>query len=481
MTRNLSSWNGDWAGLRVAVLGLGTSGFSAVDTLVELGADVRVFAKKIDAEYSEILEVLQVPVVVSDEKSDFLAQNWLPELAIVSPGFAPHHPLVKELTERRVPTWTDIDLAWNVKDKVKTPAWVCVTGTNGKTTVTELTTAMISAAGFRVAACGNIGNPILDFVRDPAGYDFLVVELSSFQLHYLQSMSPLASAFLNLAEDHLDWHGSFEAYGAAKAKIYENTQLAAIYNPADLNTEQYLEKADVIEGCRAIGFTAGFPSISMVGFVEGILVDRAFLDNRQNEALEIAKPEEIETIGVLSKHLLQNIAAATALARACGISPEAIAMALANFRLSPHRIELVASIDGVQFINDSKATNAHAAQASLSAFDSIVWICGGLLKGVDPTELVRSNAKKLKAAILIGADTSVLEAIFASEAPSLPVHVMPNSQDVMSHAVKLATQISKPGDTVLLAPAAASMDQFRDYQDRGDKFKVAVKSLGGAK
>lgn len=481
MTRNLDSWHGDWAGLRVAVLGLGASGFSAVDTLVELGAEVRVFAKKIESEYREILDVLQVTIVESDEKSKFLEQDWMPELAIVSPGFAPHHPLVLEMTNRGIATWTDIDLAWNVRDKVKPAPWVCITGTNGKTTVTELTTAMIQAGGFRAAACGNIGNPILDFVRDPQGYDFLVVELSSFQLHYLKSISPIASAFLNLAEDHLDWHGSFEAYGNAKAKIYENTQLAAIYNPSDAKTEKYLENADVVEGCRAIGFTAGFPSISMVGFVEGILVDRAFLDNRQNEALEIAKPEEIENVGVLSKHLLENIAAAAALARACGISPEAIASAIANFKLSPHRIELVAKVGGVQFINDSKATNAHAAKASLSAFDSIVWICGGLLKGVDPTELVKSYSGKLKAVIVIGADTSIFESVFAAQDLNIPVHVIPNSPNVMEEAVRLAAQISSSGDTVLLAPAAASMDQFRDYQDRGDKFKVAVMNLGGGR
>lgn len=481
MTRNLQGWHGDWAGLRVAVLGVGASGFSAVDTLVELGADVRVFAKKVEAEYSEILEVLQVPITLSDSEQDFEKLNWSPELAIVSPGFPPHQALVAQLANLGVKLWTDIDLAWHVRDKVQTAKWITITGTNGKTTTTELTAAMLEAAGFRVAACGNIGNPILDAIRDPAGFDYLVVELSSFQLHYLESISPVSSAFLNLADDHIDWHGSFDAYGKAKAKIYENTQLACVYNAADPATERFLENADVIEGCRAIGFTAGHPAISMVGFVEDILVDRAFLENRQNEALEIARLEDYQGIGVISPHLMQNMAAATALARSVAVTPDQIASALRNFKLAPHRIELVAQVNGVSFVDDSKATNVHAARASLRSFEKVVWICGGLLKGVDPAPLVREFSGKISAAIVIGADTSVFENLFAKLSPSTPVFVMPNDQSVMNQAVLKAAEVAQPGDTVLLAPAAASMDQFRDYGDRGDKFKTAVLSLGGEK
>lgn len=479
MTRNLEGWHGDWAGLRVAVLGVGASGFSAVDTLVELGADVRVFAKKVEPEYAEILEVLQVPVTLSDAAQNFAASQWVPELAIVSPGFPPYQELVAELTELKVRTWTDIDLAWHVRDKVKEAKWVTITGTNGKTTTTELTAAMLQAAGHKVAACGNIGNPILDAIRDPEGFDYLVVELSSFQLHYMDAISPLASAFLNLADDHIDWHGSFEAYGKAKAKVYENTKVACVYNAADATTERYLEQADVIEGCRAIGFTAGHPAISMVGFVEDILVDRAFLENRQNEALEVARLEDYQGIGVVSPHLMQNLAAATALARACGVEPTQIAQAMRSFKLAPHRIELVAEIQEVQYVDDSKATNVHAARASLRSFDRVVWICGGLLKGVNPAPLIKEFAPKIAAAIIIGADTSVLQDLFAKLAPNTPVFVMENQPEVMAHAVKKASELAKPGDTVLLAPAAASMDQFRDYADRGDKFKAAVNLLGG--
>jgi len=474
-------WQGDWAGLRVAVLGVGASGFSAVDTLVELGCDVKVFAKKVEAEYLEILEVLSVPVTKSDQVQNFKDSSWIPELAIVSPGFPPTQELVQELTSLGVPLWTDIDLAWNLRDKVQVAKWVTITGTNGKTTTTELTAEMLRAAGHKVAACGNIGNPILDAVRDPEGFDYLVVELSSFQLHYMQEISAVASAFLNLAHDHIDWHGSYEEYGKAKAKIYQNTQIACVYNAADPVTEKFLEEADVVEGCRAIGFTAGHPAISMVGYVEDILVDRAFLQNRQNEALEIAKLEDYRGIGVVSPHLMQNMAAATALARACDVSPQEIASALQNFKLAPHRIELVGEFSGVQFVDDSKATNVHAARASLRSFDKVVWICGGLLKGVDPAPLVKEFASKLSAAIVIGADTSAFQDLFAKLAPQVPIHVMPNTSNVMQLAVEKASEIAQPGETVLLAPAAASMDQFRDYADRGDKFKLAVNLIGGAK
>jgi UDP-N-acetylmuramoylalanine--D-glutamate ligase len=219
----------------------------------------------------------------------------------------------------------------------------------------------------------------------------------------------------------------------------------------------------------------------MVGYVEDILVDRAFLQNRQNEALEIAKLEDYRGIGVVSPHLMQNMAAATALARACDVSPQEIASALQNFKLAPHRIELVGEFSGVQYVDDSKATNVHAARASLRSFDKVVWICGGLLKGVDPAPLVKEFASKLSAAIVIGADTSAFQDLFAKLAPQVPIHVMPNTSNVMQLAVEKASEIAQPGETVLLAPAAASMDQFRDYADRGDKFKLAVNLIGGAK
>jgi UDP-N-acetylmuramoylalanine--D-glutamate ligase len=243
-----------------------------------------------------------------------------------------------------------------------------------------------------------------------------------------------------------------------------------------------VENADVVEGARAIGFTLGIPTRSQVGFVEDILCDRAYLDDRANNALEIATLEDIGEIGVMTPHLMANVAAATAMARSAGVEPDRIRHAIRNFRLDSHRIELVAEAGGVRWIDDSKATNPHAANASLASFERVVWIVGGLLKGVDISSLIERHKSSLAAAIVIGADrTAVLEAL-AARAPEVPVTEIPSGQgpDVMKAAVEAAARFAVSGDVVLLAPAAASMDQFKDYADRGSSFSQAVRDqIGG--
>ena len=467
------SWHGNWAGLKAAVFGLGKSGFSVVDTLVELGVTVTVYAKDSDPALSELVDVLGAKLIASDFEEDFDEEV---DFVVVSPGFSPSHPLVQRAVRAGKTLTSDIELAHLLSDKVKRPSWIVITGTNGKTTTTELTSEMLRSAGYRAIACGNIGNPILDAVRDPEGFDFLVVELSSFQLHYLGEIAPKAAAFLNLAEDHYDWHGSPEGYFQAKSKVFENTELAIIYNVEDQLTLKAAEQAEVQEGCRAIGFTLGAPSRSMVGFVEEFLVDRAFIENRAEAAQELATMEDIANLGIVSRHLLANVAAASALARAVGVEPEAIRSAIRNFKIAPHRIELVAEVSGVRYVDDSKATNAHAADASLSSFESVVWIVGGLLKGVDPAPLIEKHANRLKAAVVIGSDTQELEQLFAKLCPDLKVRVISGS-GVMEQAVRAASEQAADGDTVLLAPAAASMDQFKDYADRGRQFQQAVRSM----
>ncbi len=468
------SWHDDWAGLHVAVLGLGKSGFSVADTLCELGAEVTVFAQSANPQFTELLEVIGAKLVLSDSADSLQAMGKI-DLAVVSPGFAPNHPSIQWLAQSGIPMLTDIDLAWRLRDKTDRVAkWITITGTNGKTTTTELVTHMLQTAGFRAVSCGNIGNPILDAIRDPKGFDFLVVEISSFQLHYSGDLNPVASAFLNLAPDHIDWHGSEQAYFQAKAKVYQGTEVAIVYNAADAKTLEAAEAADVVEGCRAVAFTTSMPSVSMVGYVEEFLVDRAFITDRYSAALEIAEDSDLAEIGVLSDHLRANVAAATALARAVGVEPAQIKRAIASFELSPHRIQKVLEKDGVLFIDDSKATNAHAANASLASFDSIVWIVGGLLKGVDPSPLLLEHGSKLKAAVVIGADTLELEGLFAKLLPNLPVRVV-SGERVKEQAVTSALEFASPGDTVLLAPAAASMDQFQDYADRGNQFQAEVR------
>ena len=480
----LSSWHHDWSGLRVAVLGLGVTGFSVADTLVELGARVRVISGKPDPDRERLLDVIGAERVTLEGDAAQLEdlRAFDPELVVVSPGYRPDHPLTTWAADRGTVVWGDIELGWRLRDKTDRIAdWICITGTNGKTTTTQLTAHMLVAGGLRATPAGNIGTPILDAVRDPEGYDVIVVELSSFQLDRLGEISPYASVCLNIADDHLDWHGSAAAYRAAKAKVYAGTQVACVYNRADRATEQMVEEAEVVEGARAISFGLDVPPPSGFGVVEGLLVDRGFHAERRDNAYELVSLDELRNRGLGAPHIVQDILAAAALARARGVEPSEIAAAVLAFTPDPHRSELVATIEGVTWIDDSKATNAHAANASLQALDRVVWMVGGLLKGVDIDDLVRTHARRLRGAVVIGVERAEVLAALERHAPGVPVTEVAHGDagTVMDAAVSAARRIAGPGDTVLLSPASASMDQFSDYADRGRRFQHAVRGLGG--
>ncbi|MCU1575066.1 MAG: murD [Micrococcaceae bacterium] len=507
----LTSWDADWSGLRVVVAGIGKTGFSVADTLAELGARVVVAAAADDERAQRDADTLRIvgveDVLLGPARSEELplVGGLPPELVVTSPGLTPRHPLLAAAAAAGIPIWGDIELAWRVRTKSgrRTAEWIAITGTNGKTTTTGMVESMLQAAGLRAIAAGNIGTPILDAVRDPEGYDVLAVELSSFQLHWTHSMSPIASVCLNIAEDHVDWHGSLADYAADKAKVYANTRRACVYNAEQIEIERMVEDADVIEGCRAVGFTTGTPAISMVGVVEDLLVDRAFLAERRDSALELASIQDLGPL--VPRHLVANAAAAAALARACDVPPAAIRQGLLNYEPGGHRIQAVAKQLGVLWVNDSKATNPHAASASLAAFNPVVWIAGGLSKGVDYDELVQAHASRFKAVVLIGADSSALRSSLRRHAPDVPVIEVPAGETgqvqnagtgtlgtsgagpeqqvpasgatVMARAVALAAGVAESGDTVLMAPASASMDQFSSYAQRGEAFIDAVREL----
>jgi UDP-N-acetylmuramoylalanine--D-glutamate ligase len=481
--RALSSWHDDWSGLRVAVLGLGVTGFSVADTLVELGAQVRVIAGKPDADREQLLRVIGAQFVMHPQDAAQLEslQEFDPELVVVSPGYRLDHPLTSWAQDQGIPVWGDIDLGWRLRDKTARIAdWICVTGTNGKTTTSQLLAHMLVTAGYAAAPVGNIGTPILDALRDPNGFDVLVVELSSFQLARVEHIEPWASVCLNLADDHLDWHGSAQAYRAAKAKIYENTGVACVYNRAEDTTLHMVEEADVREGARAVSFGLDVPPVSGTGIVEGLLVDRTFHDDRRNSALEVVSLEELHDRHLGQPHMVQNILAATALARSYGVSAEAIAGAVLNFQQDAHRAELVATVDGVAWIDDSKATNAHAAHASLAAHDSVVWVLGGLLKGVDIADLIAKHRHRLRAVVVIGVEREPVLRALQQVAEDVPVREIVAEPDrVMDEVVAAATAVAEPGDAVLMAPAAASMDQFASYAERGEKFVEAIRNRFG--
>ncbi|MFF8834642.1 UDP-N-acetylmuramoyl-L-alanine--D-glutamate ligase [Streptomyces sp. NPDC015130] len=463
----------DWNGKKVTVAGLGVSGIPAARVLHGLGALVTVVNDG-DDERSRAqaadLEAEGITVRLGDGAT-------LPtgtELIVTTPGWRPDKPLFTAAAEAGVEIWGDVELAWRLRGPGAAP-WLAVTGTNGKTTTVRMLASILEAAGLRTAAVGNIGVSLLDAVLGEETYDVLAVELSSYQLHWAPSVRAHSAAVLNLAPDHLDWHGSMEAYAADKGRIYEGNQVACVYNVADKATEDLVREADVEEGCRAIGFTLGTPGPSQLGVVEGILVDRAFVENRQKNAQELA---EVADVQPPAPHNIANALAAAALARAFGVDAKAVRDGLKAFRPDPHRIELVEEVQGVTYVDDSKATNTHAAEASLAAYDPIVWIAGGLAKGAVFDELVEKSAKRLRGAVLIGADRALIREALARHAPEVPVVDLDRTDTgAMSEAVREAARLARPGDTVLLAPACASMDMFTNYNKRGEAFADAVRAL----
>ncbi|WP_282691792.1 UDP-N-acetylmuramoyl-L-alanine--D-glutamate ligase [Streptomyces sp. CC208A] len=463
----------DWRGKRVTVAGLGVSGIPAARALATRGAVVTVVNDG-DDERSRAqaagLEAEGIAVRLGDGAT-------LPagtELVVTTPGWQPDKPLFTAAAEAGVEIWGDVELAWRLRGPEAAP-WLAITGTNGKTTTTRMLASILEAAGLRTAAVGNIGVSLLDAVLGEETYDVLAVELSSYQLHWAPSVRAHSAAVLNLAPDHLDWHGSMEAYAADKGRVYEGNRIACVYNVADKATEDLVREADVEEGCRAIGFTLGTPGPSQLGVVEGILVDRAFVENRQKNAQELA---EVADVQPPAPHNIANALAAAALARAFGVEPKAVRDGLRAFRPDPHRIELVEEVEGVTYVDDSKATNTHAAEASLAAYDPIVWIAGGLAKGATFDELVQKSAKRLRGAVLIGADRALIREALARHAPEVPVVDLDRTDTgAMSEAVREAARLARPGDTVLLAPACASMDMFTNYTKRGEAFADAVRAL----
>ncbi|MFE7630072.1 UDP-N-acetylmuramoyl-L-alanine--D-glutamate ligase [Kocuria sp. NPDC057446] len=485
----LTTWDADWAGLRVVVAGIGVSGFAAADTLIELGARVVVVdgadtpATRAKADTLRIVGAADVLLGEQAQGTVPDVEGERPDLVVTSPGLRPDHSLLAAAAAEGIQIWGDVELAWRVRERAgrRTAEWVCITGTNGKTTTVGITASMLRAAGLTAAAVGNVGTPVLDALREPVEYDVLAVELSSFQLHWTSSMSPLASVVLNVAEDHVDWHGGYDNYAADKSRIYEHTRVACVYNAQQAETVRMVEEADVVEGCRAVGFTLETPDVSMLGVVEDLLVDRAFLEDRRGSALELASVGD--TGPFPTPHGVANALAAAALARAAGAPPEAVRDGLRDWEPGDHRIQAVATTHGVLWINDSKATNPHAADAALTAFDSVVWIAGGLSKGVSYDRLVARHAGRLRTVVLIGTDNDALLAALAAHAPEVPVLRTAEragaGDAVMGEAVRLAHEVAQQGDTVLMAPASASMDQFSSYAHRGDAFVREVAELVG--
>ena len=483
----------DLTGASVLVTGAGITGRAILAALTPLG----VRATLTDDSPTALTKYAQKGVAVIDPAN---AVERISDFALVvtSPGFPPTAPVLAAAAAAGVPIWGDVELAWRLDQSGRfgpPRKWLVVTGTNGKTTTTSMLFAMLGAAGLRAVLCGNIGDPVLDLLDRPS--DVLAVELSSFQLHWAPSLRPEAGVVLNVAEDHLDWHGSMEAYAQDKARAL--TGRVAVGGLDDPVAARLLEES---AAPLRVGFRLGEPGPGEVGVRDGALVDNAF-----GRGLVLAETDSIPVAGPVG--VLDALAAAS-LARAVGVPAEAIAGALATFQVGRHRAEVVAVSGGITFVDDSKATNPHAAQASISAYRRVVWVAGGLLKGASVDEMVAATADRLVGAVLIGRDRRVVDEALSRHAPDVPVVELVTGEDsgvlekaepdesgvtrvtrmvdaggrplaeaVMTAAVTAARDLARPGDTVLLAPAGASFDQFSGYGQRGDLFAAAVRAVVG--
>ena len=442
---------------QVIVLGAGVTGAPTVDFLKSRGVSVQVIDEKNhDGGVLNSLSSLKL--------SDFA-------FAVVSPGWQREHPFVQAINEADIPIISEVDLAWRVKCEISPDQrWLALTGTNGKTTTVQMAEAMLRESGFDATACGNVGFTAIEAVTKTSS-DILVLELSSFQLEWSNEAEFETVAILNIAEDHIDWHKSFENYAQAKFKITDRAATVVLNN----HDHEIVKRSHALKH-RVVWFSLETPAPHQIGLVENLAVDRAFIVDEAEALFELAD------IKPAVPHNVLNAMAAAALARSVGAPAEAIASAMQKFRLDHHRLEVVAEKDGITWIDDSKATNPHAAIAALQSQLSAVWIAGGLAKGATMDELVERCKSRIKAAILIGTDAPLIEAALRKYAPDIQVaSIDPGLKgiDVMRRAVTLAHLQAKSGDVVLLAPACASMDQFKNYAERGDLFASAVKEKIG--
>lgn len=490
----------DLAGRRVWVAGAGAAGRSAGEYLTTLGAIVSYVDDRTD-DGQTIDEALAAGFDALD-------------LLIVSPGFAPTHQLIVAAQDAGVACWGEVELAWRVDRAAllgEPRTWLVITGTNGKTTTTGMVEAIMTSAGYVAKACGNYGLTVLDALRSDPRVEMLCVELSSFQLHWAPSVSADAAVVLNIAEDHLDWHGSFDAYAQAKGRALAAD--VAVVNVDDPVTAALAVGVD----SRRVGFTAGHPQAGQLGVVDGQLVDAAFVDAGRESLISV---EEIRPGGPSG---VADALAAAALARAVGVSPGQIAEGLRTYSPAAHRGDVVATIGGVRFVDDSKATNPHAAVAALAAHRRVVLVAGGLLKGASVDDLIAGNAERLAAVVAIGRDRELIVDAIVRHAPHVPTVTVFTGDDgqvtvieataaaaslgissaissdfsssrphpelgaadaVMTVAVQAAWKLgdasTDPIDAVLLAPAAASLDMFVSYSARGDAFADASRKLAAS-
>jgi UDP-N-acetylmuramoylalanine--D-glutamate ligase len=440
----------------VLVVGLGKSGTSAARYLARKGA---VLALTDSRAAPPGIEELRTRVSGEYYLGGFKAAEPLSQyaFAVVSPGVSLDDPFVAQLRAAKVEILGDIELFARALSRVpspesRVPAVIGITGSNGKSTVTTLAGEMARAAGLKVAVGGNLGTPALDLLDEAV--QMYVLELSSFQLETTASLMLAAATMLNISPDHLDRHGSLERYIAAKARIFSCAQ-TAIVNRDDRATHTGVHKAR-----RIVSFGLDAPTAGHYGVVE-----------REGERWLAAGDEALLPLSALKIQGLHNVAnalAALALADAAGVPRAASIQALRSFKGLPHRCEWVVEKNGITWINDSKGTNVGATLAALQGLAGpLVWLGGGQGKGQDFRGLRTPLAEKARAAILFGEDAERIERALGSR-------VSVRRVADLAAAVALARELAQPGDRVLLSPACASFDQFKNYEERGERFRALV-------
>ena len=397
------------------------------------------------------------------------------DIAIVSPGWRRDHKIIQDLIQSGTEIIGEVDFAWKVRNELApNQKWVAITGTNGKTTTVQMIQSIFTAADFKGTICGNVGVPVISAVASSQSWDFLCLELSSFQIDWSNEAKFEAVGILNIAEDHIDWHKTFDEYANTKLKLLTKTRIAVL-SAAD---SEIVLRSSAWNG-KKIFYSLESPQSGEIGLVESILVDRAFIE----EGADAKVLAELSDIQPTIPHNVLNSMAAAALCLSIGIGREDIRRGLTAFTLDHHRMETILERNEITWINDSKATNPHAAMASILSHRSVIWIAGGLAKGASMDELVKRVRKRLKSVILIGTDQQLIADALREYAPEVAYYELISTEDsyaLMGKIISKANELANPGDTVLLAPACASMDQFVSYADRGNLFAQVVREQIGS-
>ena len=442
-----------YEGKQISVLGLGKSGVATCEFLIKKGAQVTGIDDKTDIPSRDLLLSLGVELFLGPKGYLQLANS---DLVVVSPGVSPNYPGLSNAIKKNKVT-SEIALARSfVRSKV-----LSVTGTNGKTTTASLVAHLLKSNGKKVCLAGNIGTPLISVLDDANSSDWVVLEVSSFQLQYSEKFSSDIAIWLNLTPDHLDWHSNIGEYTSAKNKLFSGVGESGciIYNHDDEVVRESAEKIKV----NQFSFSLENQSLKQGAFFD----NKDIVVNLDKGGFKMSS----NALNLEGDHNIANVLASTLAVCATGMDANSIEKGLTTFQGLPHRMEFVANKKGVKYINDSKGTNVGAVKAALDGLDeSIVLIAGGVDKAGSWDDLIKVSKNKVKHAVLIGEAKEKIKGVFKN---IMPVTVAKSMEEAVGFASNLATD----GDVVLLSPACASFDMFANYAERGDKFKEAVEKL----